>query len=100
MSETVSVLSEMAAALRAAGYLVVKVPPCERDFGHGRHSLITRSAMCEGREPIPHAPINGHFGSFGWRVICACGGDFATYDEPSEWDEHKAEHNITESFRR
>jgi hypothetical protein len=88
---------EMAQALTAAGYLVVKIPDCKHGGGHGRHTLITRSAMCEGAEPIPHGWVNGHSGSFGWRNICACGRSFADYNindddtSPTAWQKHQAE---------
>ena len=94
---------EMAAHLGQRGYLVAKIPPCSRQGrGHGRHTLITRSGMCDGEEPMPHAFASLHDGSFGPWVYCACGRGFAWYrpddsDEPTPWDQHKAEHGISEA---
>lgn len=50
---------------------------------------------------MPHAFSNLHQGSFGIWVYCACGGSFADYrlddsDEPTPWEQHKAEQGITE----
>ena len=77
--ETVSDAAHICAdALR--GFLVAKIPDCNRmDHPHGRHSLITRTASCPGKEPLPHGFANGHLGSFGWIVTCACGESFRDY---------------------
>jgi len=95
----------MIKTLSDAGYLVVKVPPCDIERGHGRHSLVTRSAMCPGKEPIPHAFLNGYMSSFGFNAVCACGRHLSTVPTgedatgPSEWDEHKTEHDIDDRPR-
>lgn len=92
---------EMAAHLSGRGYLVAKIPPCSRQGrGHGRHVLITRSGTCDGEEPMPHAFVNLHQGSFGIWVNCACGHGFADYrlddaDELTPWEQHEAEHGIS-----
>ena len=74
--ETVSDAAHICAdALR--GFLVAKIPDCNRmDHPHGRHSLITRTASCPGKEPLPHGFANGHFGFVRldrflrmWRVV-------------------------------
>jgi hypothetical protein len=87
-------IEAMAAELRESGYLVVKVPPCARaGTGHGKHSLITRTASCPGEEPMPHAFVNMHYGTFGPWYVCACGGSFRDHgadDEPTPWSVHKA----------
>ncbi len=94
-------LQAMATTLVEHGYLVFKVPECKAgERGHGRHTLITRSGMCPGREPMPHGLTRFHQGSFGMWAMCSCGGSFATYtfaddaDAPSPWDRHKAEVGI------
>jgi len=92
-------LRRMANQLRHAGYMVVKIPPCTKDEPHGRHTLITRSVSCPGREPIPHGHVTSYLGSFGMRVTCLCGESFSDSpmddDGPSDWEEHKAEHGVT-----
>jgi hypothetical protein len=90
-------VAAMVETLSAAGYLVVKIPPCDRRGGHGRHALITRTAQCDGVEPIPHGFHSTHRRLFGYGVTCACGGSFSDYSkdgEPSAWAEHKAQHGI------
>lgn len=88
------VFSEAIKMLQDAGYLVVKIPPCKRTGrGHGSHTLITRSAMCPGEEPKPHAIQNRTLGAFGPWVHCACGESFSDYadDRPTNWEKHKQE---------
>lgn len=85
----------MAAALRRHGYLVVKIPACKKTGqGHGSHTLITRTAMCDGEEPKPHGLASSHLGTFGMWCYCACGRGFADYTlgdpEPTPWEEHMA----------
>jgi hypothetical protein len=97
-------LIEMAAHLRENGYLVFKVPPCNRmERGHGRHALLTRSAMCEGQEPVPHGFHSTHFGSFGPWNSCTCGRDFNDYSEDENgltpWQRHMAEVSLNDSLR-
>jgi hypothetical protein len=83
-----------------AGYLVTKIPPCNRgDANHGRHSLITRTAVCEGGGVIPHGYHGTHMGSFGWWMNCQCGHSFADYGlegEETPWEQHKREHGFAE----
>src|SRR5260221_3834117 len=89
----------MAEQLRAAGYLVTKIPACTRSSGHGRHVLIIRTASCEGVEPIPHGPHSVHQGMFGLWYRCKCGHEFPDYTEsddgPTQWQAHKAETEST-----
>lgn len=91
-------LAEMAAALRASGYLVVKIPPCDRaGTGHGRHDLLRRAptAYCEGEEPIPHGLAGSNLGTFGWWRRCRCGRSFNDNTEPpTAWDQHKEENGV------
>lgn len=90
-------LRAMAATLREAGYMVSKIPPCKREGGHGRHGLITRTARCEGAEPMPHGFHSTRWGTFGWWVACTCGHDFADYSSPpslSPWMQHVIEFGI------
>lgn len=84
----------MAQTLRDAGYIVFRAE-CGWDFPHGRHTLKTRSAICEGTADAPHGCHSIFHGTFGTWVNCACGHSFADYapgGEPSNWQKHKAEH--------
>jgi hypothetical protein len=79
------------------GFLVVKIPPCEKEGqDHGKHTLITRSAMCPGGGTIPHGLRNWHQGSFGMWADCLCGSSFSDYygtaEDPSDWEKHKIQH--------
>lgn len=86
---------EMADVLRSHGYLVVKVPECNKDYGHGKHVLITRSGVCQGKEPIPHGYHSSHVGTFGMWVNCQCGKSFSDCtDDPTPWGLHKAENHL------
>ncbi len=92
-------VDEAVRLLREQGYLVVKIPACDKaGKGHGRHSLITRTANCEGEEPMPHGLRNVHQGTFAPWVNCACGHSFndGPFDDgsPSEWQKHKEEHGV------
>jgi hypothetical protein len=87
------------ALLREAGFLVAKIPECKKgDRDHGRHTLLVRSAMCDGGGTIPHGYHSSFMGSFGMWVNCLCGHSFSDYDNsddrPSKWAEHKQEHKI------
>lgn len=86
--------TEAAALLRAAGYLVVKIPPCSKEGrDHGAHVLITRSARCPGGGNIPHGIHSWYQGSFGPWANCHCGHLFSDYGQaPSDWEKHKQEH--------
>lgn len=71
--------------LKAAGYLIAKIPECKHlDRPHGSHGLITRTASCEGVEPMPHGFRNGYQGAMGWINICQCGRSF--YED--DWKTH------------
>lgn len=83
-------LNLLAQELRANGYLVIKIPECRRPEGHGRHILVTRSAICDGVEPIPHGLRQSAQGLFYMWYTCLCGKDFNTED----WNQHKKEHGI------
>lgn len=79
------------------GYMVFKIPECAMPPGHGRHTLRTRSAMCEGVGPIPHGYHNAYFGSFGPIINCRCGLAFSDYgSKPSQWVKHQQEHGLIE----
>jgi hypothetical protein len=85
--------------LTAHGYLVAKIPPCNRNGGHGRHPLITRTASCEGAGPIPHGWRSGRMGTFGWWNDCKCGHGFSDYapdGELTNWQKHLAETGAAE----
>ena len=89
-------ISTAAKLLSANGYLVFKIPACERaGRGHGRHVLVTRSAVCDGEEPMPHASAGFHMGAFGPWIRCACGREFRDYtagdEDVTPWSAHKAE---------
>lgn len=84
-------------------YLVFKAPECKvKGRGHGRHTLMTRSAMCPGEEPMPHGYAHFHMGTFGPWIKCRCGREFSDYHfdpenaEPTNWQAHKTEHGITD----
>ena len=91
-------LRDMIDNLTAAGYLVFKADECKyQDRPHGRHTLTTRSAVCEGIEPMPHGVQGGNFGTFGYWVNCQCGHSFAHYGaegEQTPWERHKMEKAI------
>lgn len=96
-----SPVEDAVALLTDAGYTVFLPPACKRPGGHGRHSLMTRSAMCPGVEPIPHGLHSVRTGSFGPIVDCRCGSSFRHDDwagtgRPSQWEKHKAEHDIAD----
>lgn len=87
--------AEMVEALRESGYLVVKIPPCSKQGGHGRHELVTKTVMCEGAEPIPHGYHSSFHTALGVRVNCRCGRSFSdATDRPTPWDEHMEEHGV------
>lgn len=86
------------AVVRAAGFEVIRVPVCDREGGHGRHSLRTKTFRCEGVEPMPHGLM--HLSSRGFlggsSVICACGRSF-TYmpdQDDTPWLLHCLENGI------
>ena len=84
--------------LEGNGFAVIKLPKCKNDSPHGKHSLKTKTYMCDGKEPIPHGYNSGYFGSFGWRVNCLCGDSFPDYPiadgEKSAWKKHQKEHGL------
>lgn len=85
--------------LRNAGYLVFEIPDCKRQYDHGRHVLITRSASCAGRGEIPHGLYNTYQGSFGLWINCQCGESFSDYTfdgGQTSWQQHKEEHDIAD----
>lgn len=90
-------LQEALRVVKEAGYMVTKVPECNRDFPHGRHPLITRTKSCPGKEPIPHGYHSSFGGSFGTWINCLCGHAFADYGftgGASPWIEHKVETGV------
>lgn len=96
MTDDTEALIAMAQTLQDNGYLVFKVPPCNRNgHGHGRHVLLTRSAVCEGKEPVPHGFHSSHLGTFGFWNHCQCGRDFNDYsrgdDGQTPWERHVVE---------
>lgn len=87
------------ALLRDAGFLVAKIPACKKgDRDHGRHTLLVRSAMCEGGGTIPHGYLKASMGTFGMWMHCQCGHMFSDYtfgdDGLTDWAKHKKEHGI------
>ena len=85
-------LEGMVGTLRENGYMVFKVPVCKIEGPHGRHAVITRTAHCEGKEPIPHGYHSSNMGSFGMWVNCQCGRSFSDCSsDPTPWERHKAE---------
>lgn len=98
-----SPLDEAKALLAAEGYMVVKIPECRYgERQHGRHGLVTRTAMCPGSEVLPHGYSGYHLGSFGGWIRCKCGSEFRDYGTEDErhWDVHKATHNIDTTIGR
>jgi hypothetical protein len=81
--------------VRGAGYLVIQIPSCKRDgHDHGKHVLVTKSAMCPGAGIAPHGAQTVTMGTLGLWVNCSCGDSFSDYGEhPTKWEEHRAQHS-------
>lgn len=88
-------LASAVTLLRAAGYLVFKIPDCKKDKSHGSHIILTKSVRCPGVNP-PHGYHSAYEGIFGTWINCQCGYQFSDYDgDPkTDWEEHKEEYNI------
>ncbi len=84
--------------LQELGYMVVKVPACNRDYDHGRHPLITKTKSCLGKGNIPHGYHSSYSGVFGLIVNCKCGYGFSDYmgDPLTDWEKHNKEYGIDE----
>jgi hypothetical protein len=96
-------IKEIIVELQEAGFMVFKVPKCELGNGHGRHVLKTRSAICEGKEPIPHGYQNSSSRGLlgGSSVYCRCGLSFTSFsgEKDTPWEQHKREFKICDCIR-
>jgi hypothetical protein len=85
--------------LRSRGYLVFRVPACTREGGHGKHVLLTGSAMCPGVAPVPHGFLSSYETAFGTRVNCLCGDSFLddAFSDEDERDDTAWQRHLNET---